>query len=267
MNKKMLFDTHVHLNDDVYEKTGHTIKKILQEANENGVGYFLNCAYDLPSSQLAIQQANEFDNVFVAVGIHPNEVSNYQENAFAQLDDLTKNEKVVAIGEVGLDYFYQKKDMELQKHFFKEQIKLAQKNNLTLMMHIRDHKDIYDAYDDVLEILKDYKTERMIVHCFSANLEYAQKFIDLGCWINIGGAVTFKNAKVLQHAVESMPIEKILLETDAPYLTPHPHRGQLNFSKFITLTAQKIAELKGLEYDLVVKITTSNAFAAFNIKK
>lgn len=134
------------------------------------------------------------------------------------------------------------------------------------MMHIRDQKDCYEAYDDALEIIKAHPVKRMIVHCFSANAIYAQKFLDLGCYINIGGAVTFKNAKNLQTATEMIPLDRILVETDAPYLTPHPLRGKKNFPKYITYTVAKIAELKHLTVEEVTNTTTGNAFRVFNLK-
>jgi TatD DNase family protein len=134
-------------------------------------------------------------------------------------------------------------------------------------MHIRDEKDCFQAYDDVLEILKDYHPQKIIVHCFSANVEYAKKFLKIGAYINIGGAVTFKNAKDLQAAAAYIPLNKILLETDAPYLTPHPYRGKTNYPKYTILTAQKVAELKNITVEEVIKTTTSNAISVFNLTK
>ncbi|ATZ18423.1 Mg-dependent DNase [Williamsoniiplasma somnilux] len=265
MKKNLIFDCHTHLNDETYEEQNIPIEEIIEEANNAGVGYLLNCAFSVASSEKAIEQAHKFENIFVAVGIHPNEVQNHKISDLKKLKILTQDSSVVAIGEVGLDYFYQKEDAEIQKQWFKDQIEIAQERDLTLMMHIRDAKGIYEAYDDVLEILEEFKPNRMIVHCFSANLEYAKKFIDLGCWINIGGAVTFKNAKELQEATAWIPLEKILVETDAPYLTPHPFRGQMNFPKNIILTVEKIAELKNLSKDEIISATTENAFKAFNI--
>jgi TatD DNase family protein len=144
-------------------------------------------------------------------------------------------------------------------------MELAGKHDLVLMMHIRDERDEFQAYDNVLEILQTHNVPRMIVHCFSADSTYAQKFLDLGCYINIGGAVTFKNARNLQEAVKMIPLNRLLVETDAPYLSPHPFRGQKNFPKMITYTVEKIAELKGISYEEVVRATTENAFQIFGL--
>ncbi|ATZ16064.1 TatD DNase family protein [Entomoplasma freundtii] len=266
MDKNLIFDAHTHFNDGSYADEGFEIKTLVKEAQEAGVGYFLNCAFDLESSKLALEQATAYPNMFVAVGIHPMDVHNFPKAALEEVARLAKSPKVVAIGEVGLDYYWAKEHRELQKEWFKAQIDIARKNNLTLMMHIRDAKDNYEAYDDALEIIKSLPAPRMIVHCFSANETYAQKFLDLGCYINIGGAVTFKNAKDLQTAAKMIPLNRLLVETDAPYLTPHPLRGQKNFPKYISYTVAKIADLKNLTPKEIIKHTTENAFQVFNLK-
>lgn len=267
MNKKLIFDAHTHFNDDSYNKKQISLNNIIKEAQCAGVGYFLNCGFDVESSVLAIQQASNYDNVFVAVGIHPMDIKNHPKEALLKIEEMAKHDKVVAIGEVGLDYYWNKDNVEDQINWFKNQKLIAEKYNLALMLHIRDEKDVFIAYDDMLEILKNEPFDRVIVHCFSANTEYAKKFLALGCYINIGGAVTFKNAKTLQEAVKIIPLNRLLVETDSPYLTPHPFRGQLNFSKLITYTVEKISYLKDITYQEVVEQTTENAFSVFNISK
>lgn len=266
MKTDLIFDAHTHFNDPSYLKEGYKLETLVQEAEAAGVGYFLNCAFDLKSSKEALRQASNFANMFVAVGIHPMDVHNFSQSVLQKIEELTQNPKVVAIGEVGLDYYWAKEHRELQKDWFIKQIKIAKENNLALMMHIRDQKDCFEAYEDALAIIKEYQVPRMIVHCFSANEIYAQKFLDLGCFINIGGAVTFKNAKDLQAAAKMIPLNRLLVETDAPYLTPHPLRGQKNFPKYITYTVEKIAELKNLSVQEVTNATTENAFWVFNLK-
>ncbi|WP_434341795.1 TatD family hydrolase [Mycoplasma putrefaciens] len=265
MQNDKIFDAHIHLNDD-YKYQDINIKQVLNEAYQNHVGAWLCASYDLTSSKKAIELSEEFDDVYAAVAIHPNNVSSYDDLVFEQLDQLAKHKKVISIGETGLDYFYSRKNIAKQKDFFKKHIQLAIKHNKVLQIHIRDEKNLYSAYDDVIEIIKSLDhVAKVVVHCFSANEEYAKKFLDLGCYINIGGAVTFQNAKTLQHAVKVIPLDRLLLETDAPYLTPHPFRGQINFPKFIYLTALKVAELKGISVEQVIKQTTLNAKKLFII--
>ncbi|AVN58659.1 hydrolase TatD [Mesoplasma florum] len=265
LKENKIFDAHIHFNDD-YKYTNEMIEPMINEAIKNDVEGFLCASFDINSSKKAVELSKKYKGiVFAGIAIHPNDVSKNNFSVMEELDELAKEAGVIAIGETGLDYFYTKEDAELQKTFFKKHIELAKKHNKALQIHIRDHVNVFEAYDDVIEILKEYSLEKVIVHCFSANSIYAQKFLDLGCYINIGGAVTFKNAKVLQEAVEIIPLEKMLVETDAPYLTPHPHRGQLNEAKFINLTVEKIAEIKNVTKEEVIKLTTSNAKLIFNI--
>lgn len=265
LNKNLtkIYDAHTHFNDQWYLEEHITPEMLIKEAEIAGVGYFNNVAFDLASSKLAIEQVRLFPNAFALIGIHPNEVTKHSLRDLEQLKTLALEPKVVGIGEVGLDYFYSEGDLPLQQKWFKLMIELAQETNLPLMMHIRDQVGKFRAYDDVLKILADYPIERKIVHCFSANTIYAQKFLDHGCYLEIGGAVTFKNAKELQAAVKMIPLDRMLVETDAPYLAPHPFRGQMNASKNISLTIDKIAELKEVSRAEVIAATTTNAFKLF----
>lgn len=265
MKNNKIFDAHIHFNDN-YKYSSEMIQPMIHEAIENDVEGFLCASFDLKSSEKAIALSKEYKGiVYAGIAIHPNEVSNTELSVFENLDELAKNDEVVAVGETGLDYFYTKEDIILQKVFFKKHIEIANKYNKVLQIHIRDQVDVFDAYDDVIEILNEIDVNKVIIHCFSVNKEYAQKFLELGCYINIGGAVTFKNAKVLQEAATYIPLDRMLIETDAPYLTPHPHRGKLNEPKYINLTIEKIAELKNISKEEVIKITTSNAKLIFNI--
>ncbi|ASZ08811.1 TatD family deoxyribonuclease [Mesoplasma chauliocola] len=265
MKNTKIFDAHIHFNDN-YKYHEEMIEDMIKEAFDNDVEGFLCASFDLESSIKSVELAKKYKSIiFSAIAIHPNDVSKNNLEVMKQLENLILNEEVVAVGETGLDYFYTKDDIELQKKFFKEHIKLANKYNKVLQIHIRDQVDVYEAYDDVLEILKESNVKKVIIHCFSANQEYANKFLNLGCYINIGGAVTFKNAKTLQEAVKIIPLEKMLVETDAPYLTPHPYRGKLNEPKHINLTVKKIAELKNKSKEEVIQVTTNNAKLIFNI--
>ncbi|WP_434335763.1 TatD family hydrolase [Mycoplasma capricolum subsp. capricolum] len=259
-----IFDNHIHFNDDLKYKDAN-IEQLIKEAQKEHVTAWLCSSFDLTSSKKAIEFSEQFENIFASIAIHPNEVQNFNDSVFDELKQLITNKKVVCIGETGLDYFYSKEDIKKQKEFFKKHIDLAIKYNKVLQMHIRDQKDQFQAYDDVIEIIKDLNQVTKVVHCFSANDVYAQKFLDLDCYINIGGAVTFKNAKDLQKAVKIIPLEKMLLETDAPYLAPDPYRGQVNHPKYIYLTALKIAELKNIDVKEVIRITTQNSKKIFNL--
>ncbi len=263
LDDSKIYDAHTHFNDAWYQEEKIPLATIISEAMAAGVGYFNNVGFSLASSQLAIQQVEPFANAFAIIGVHPNEVNQHSFADLVTLKELTTNKKVVGIGEVGLDYFYSNKAIELQQKWFRAQIEIAQETKLPLMMHLRDQVNQFQAYDDALMILKDYQVEKKVVHCFSANKSYAQKFLDQGCYLEIGGAVTFKNAKQLQEAVKIIPLERMLVETDAPYLTPDPLRGRMNFSKYLGLTVAKIAQLKEVSPELVIEKTTQNAFHFF----
>ncbi|PPE04836.1 Mg-dependent DNase [Entomoplasma ellychniae] len=267
MNNKKIFDAHTHFNDD-WKYKEEMIDRLVKEAQQENVGGFLCASFDLISSYKSVELAKKYkDIIYSAIAIHPNDVTKHKLSVFDKLDKLCENTEVVCIGETGLDYFYTKEDKQLQKEFFIKHIELANKHNKVLQIHIRDEVDVYDAYLDVIDILKKYQVAKIIIHCFSANKEIADKFLALGCYLNIGGAVTFKNARTLQEATIHIPLDKMLVETDAPYLTPHPHRGTLNEPKFINLTVEKIAELKNLRKEEVIKATTNNAIKLFDLNK
>lgn len=265
MDNKKIFDAHLHFNDN-YKYNESMIEQLLNEAINENVGGFLCASFDIESSQRAVQLAQKHKNIiFAGVAIHPNDVPKYDDSIFQKLESLAQNKEVICIGETGLDYYYSKEHKKIQKHFFIKHIEIASKFNKVLQIHIRDAIDVFDAYEDVISILKQHSLPRVIIHCFSANLEIANKFLALGCLLNIGGAVTFKNAKSLQEVVVNIPLERMLVETDAPYLTPHPFRGQLNEPKHINLTVEKIAELKNVSKEEVIKSTTSNAIKIFGL--
>ncbi|AHI54331.1 Mg-dependent DNase [Spiroplasma sabaudiense Ar-1343] len=225
-----------------------------------------NVGFDIESSKLAIQQSYNYKNIYAAVGIHPNDVEKFDfVSDLETISDLAMNEKVVAIGEVGIDYFYSRENRELQIKWFKAQIKIAQANKLPVMMHLRDEVGKYEAYEDALSILKEMKVKKAIVHCFTVNLDYAKKFVNAGYLLSIPGVVTFKSAKDLQEAVKWIPLKNLLVETDAPYLTPEPNRGKINQPKYIVDTVIKIAALKKLSVEEIVSATRLNAQAIFNV--
>ncbi|WP_338969799.1 TatD family hydrolase [Spiroplasma endosymbiont of Labia minor] len=258
-------DSHTHLNEQKYKEEKMSIEKIIKEAHENDVVAMIDVGYDIISSQQAVDNAINHPTVFAAIGIHPNEVSNATEKDYEFLEKLIANSKVIAIGEIGLDYYYSKEDINLQRKWFIRQIRLAIKFNKTIMLHIRDEKDKFDAYYDALEILKLEKAKNVMLHCFTANIEIAKIYQENGFYISIGGISTFKNAIDIQEAIKIIDLDKMLIETDAPYLAPDPFRGKTNYPKYIKYTVEAIARLKNIPSSEVAINTYKNALEIFKI--
>lgn len=247
----MFFDTHVHLNSEEYDD----VDKIIQDALNSNVSKMVVVGYDLLTSKKAISIANRYDFIYAVIGIHPSEVKKMKSNDLNEIEKLLLDKKVVGIGEIGLDYHWDKDNKDEQKEVFVAQIKLAKKYNLPIIIHSRD------ASEDTYNILKENKPyyNKGIMHCYSYSLDMANKFIDLGFYLSFGGALTFLNAKQNKEVVKNVDIKNILIETDAPYLTPHPYRGIRNEPKYIYLVVEEIARLKSLTIEEVSKITYDNA--------
>lgn len=253
----MFIDVHAHLDNVRYEEDLDTIVK---NAKEKCVEKIITAGYDLNSSYVDVEIANSFENVFATVGVHPENVEGLEKNYLEKLETLLKNKKVVAIGEIGLDYHWRKDNQELQKKIFIEQIDLANKLDLPIVVHCRD------AVGDTLQILKEHTPKReSLMHCYGGSVESAKEFIKLGFSFSFGGVVTFKNAKNVQEVVKNIPLEKIMLETDCPYMSPEPYRGKVNEPKNIPIIAEKIADIKNIKIDEVEKNTTKNAEKMFKI--
>lgn len=252
----MLFDTHVHLNDSCYEN----YDQIIQEAIKNNVKKMVVIGYDLTSSKMAVKIANEYPFIFASIGIHPSEVNGEYSNDLIELEKLISN-KVVSIGEIGLDYHYEGYDKNKQKELFISQLKLAKKYNLPIVIHSRD------ACNETYEILKEYKHyyNKGIMHCYSYSLEMAKEFIKLGFVFGIGGVVTYKNAKELKRVVENIDLNYLVLETDAPYLSPTPFRGETNVPSYIKYVAKEVALLKEESIDVIEEATFKNACDFFGV--
>ena len=247
----MLFDTHAHYDDERFDEDRDTL---LASMPENNVGLILNPGCDVESSRKAVSYANKYPFVYAAVGIHPDEVGCLNEENFAQMKELFKEEKVVAVGEIGLDYYWDNEPREVQKKWFIRQLELARELDLPVLIHSRE------AAADTMEIMKEHaKGLSGVIHCYSYSKEMAQEYIKMGFYIGVGGVVTFKNAKKLKEVVENIPLTSIVLETDCPYMAPEPNRGKRNNSAYIRYVAEKIAELKGITYEEVVEQTEKNA--------
>ena len=245
----MLIDTHCHLFESDYENVDSIVK--------NMPGIMIASGVDLKSNKEMLMLSDKYSNVFVTLGIHPEYATNNVDLTF--IEENIKNAKVVGIGEIGLDYHYDTNHKHEQKNLFIKQIELANKYQLPIVIHSRD------ACQDTLDILKSYLHTKAIMHCYSYSLEMAKEFLKLGIYFGIGGVLTFKNGQKLKKVVEEIPLDRLVLETDSPYLTPEPFRGKQNVPNNVELVAKKIAEIKNISYEEVVKVTEENAKYIFNI--
>lgn len=256
----MLFDSHAHLNDERFDDDREELIKSLKE---NKVEFVVNPGADIETSISAIKLSNQYDFIYAAVGVHPHDVGNLDENAIDTLRKLAvENDKVVAIGEIGLDYYYENSPKDVQKEWFKKQIELANELKLPIIIHDRD------AHGDTFEIIKNTKSKDIgcVLHCYSGNVELAREYVKMGCYISIPGTVTFKNNKKTREVAKEIPLEYLLIETDSPYMAPEPHRGKRNDPSLVQFVADKIAQEKGISYETVCKATKENAKKLFNIK-
>ncbi len=252
----MFFNTHSHLNS---EQLYPCRDQYICHAHEAGVEYIVIAGYDLPSSKKAVEIAREYKNIYATVGISPNDCLNVNDDEIREIEVLLQDPCVVALGEIGLDYYWDDVPRHQQKDIFIKQIEIAKKYNKPIVIHARD------AYEDTYNILKQ-TAHRGIMHCYSGSVEMAKRFIEIGYEISLAGPVTFKNAKVPKSVAENIGIDHLMIETDCPYLTPHPFRGKLNEPANVVYIAQEIAKLKNMEIEDVARITTFNAKRMFGIK-
>ena len=248
----MYIDTHCHVFSEYYDD----IEKVISECKDNNVNRIIVNGCDIVSNKDVLELVNKYDIIYGAIGFHPTELDDFNDEYFSFLEENINNSKIVAVGEIGLDYHYDDTDREKQIMVFRKQLDIAQKYNKPIIVHSRD--SIQDTYN----ILKEYNVSGSI-HCFSGSKEMAREFIKIGFMIGIGGVCTYKNAKNIIDVIENIPVEYILLETDAPYLTPEPYRGNKNSSKYLPIIANKIAEIKNVSLSKVVEITGKNASRMF----
>ncbi|WP_201716448.1 TatD family hydrolase [Rossellomorea arthrocnemi] len=254
----MLFDTHVHLNAEQFDED---LEEVLSRAREAGVEKMVVVGFDRPTINRAMELIEQYEYLYAAIGWHPVDAIDMKEEDLAWIEELSKHPKVVAIGEMGLDYHWDKSPKDVQKEVFRKQIRLARKVKLPIVIHNRD------ATQDIVDILKEEGADEVggIMHCFSGSPEIAQECVEMNFYISLGGPVTFKNAKKPKEVAIEIPLEKLLIETDCPYLAPHPYRGKRNEPAYVKLVAEQIAELKEMPLEEVEKITTENAKKLFNI--
>ncbi|MEK3888927.1 TatD family hydrolase [Bacillus sp. FSL K6-3431] len=255
----MLFDTHVHLNDDQFSED---IEEVINRAQASGVEKMVVVGFDRKTIQKALELIEKYEFLYASVGWHPVDAIDMTEDDLIWIEGIAAHPKVVALGEMGLDYHWDKSPKSVQQDVFRRQIRLARKLNLPITIHNRE------ATQDIVQILKEEKAYEVggIMHCFSGSAEVAKECIDLNFYISLGGPVTFKNAKKPKEVAVQVPIDRLLIETDCPYLAPHPYRGKRNEPAFVKFVAEEIAELKGLSLDEVAQATTANAKKVFNIE-
>ena len=252
----MFFDSHAHYDD---ERFNDDRDELLRFMSKNDVDYIVNAAANIAGSNEGIALAEKYPSIYTAVGVHPHDVGELEEDAIETLERLSKHSKVVAIGEIGLDYYYDHSPRDVQRIWFKRQMDLAKKVELPIIVHSRE------ASKETFDMIKESGLGSGVIHCYSGSAEMAKEYIKLGFYIGIGGTVTFNNARKTVEVVEQIPLESIVIETDCPYLTPMPHRGKRNDSTYLQYIAQKIAEIKNLSIKEVARVTTDNAKALYRI--
>jgi TatD DNase family protein len=254
----MLFDSHTHLDAKQFD---HDRELVIKRAKLNDVSLLMNPGADLKSSYDAVKLAETYEFIYAAVGIHPHDVMTMDEDMLSLLKALAKRDKVKAIGEIGLDYYRDLSPRDLQQKWFIAQLEMAKDLKMPVIIHDRD------ANDDVLRILKTQRQFEtgVLMHCYSGSQELARQYIELGAYLSIAGPVTYKNARKLIDVASYVPLDRLMIETDAPYLTPEPHRGKRNEPMHVKHTCQRIAQIKGVEFEALAAATMENAKAFFNI--
>lgn len=254
----MIFETHAHYDDEQFDKDRDLL---IPDLLSGEICNIINVSSSVESVKTGIALAEKYEKVYAAVGVHPSDIAGLNEESFAWLKEQCSHPKVVAVGEIGLDYYWDKEEevQKSQREWFFRQIKLAEEVNFPIIIHSRD------AAEDTMKVMREAHAENIpgVVHCYSYSLEMAREFVKMGYYIGVGGVVTFKNAKKLKDVVQGIPLERILLETDAPYMAPEPYRGTRNHSGNLTYVVEKIAELKGVTTEEVEEVTLKNARTLF----
>lgn len=254
----MLIDTHVHLNAEQYV---NDLDEVIERARENGIEKMVVIGCDRPTIERTMELIDEHEDIYGVIGWHPVDAIDCTDEDLEWIEQLSKHEKIVGIGEIGLDYHWDKSPKDVQKDLFKKQIELAKRVNLPIIIHNRE------ATEDCVAILKEMHAEEIggIMHAFSGDESVADEIIDMNFYVSLGGPVTFKNAQLPKDIAVHVPIDRLLVETDAPYLTPHPYRGKRNEPAYVKLVAEKIAELRQISYEELARTTSENAKRLFKI--
>lgn len=252
----MLIDTHAHIDMEDFEPD---FEQMLARAAQNGVEKIIIPAVEPSTFERVIKTAQKHENLYAATGVHPSDAKTFSPDALEKMEEMIKQPKVIAVGEIGLDYYWDKSFNDLQKDVFSAQIEFAKKHKKPIIVHDRE------AHGDTLEILKMTNAHEtgVIMHCFSGSPEFALECVKEGFYIALGGVVTFKNAKKMKEVAKVVPLEKLLVETDSPYLTPEPYRGKRNEPAYVKYAAQEIANIRGISFEELAKATTENAMRVF----
>ncbi len=256
----MLFDTHAHLNATQFEED---VVEVIERAKSENVSHIVVVGFDRETITRAMELTEQYDMIYAAVGWHPVDAIDMKDEDLEWIKQLAAHPKVVAIGEMGLDYYWDKSPKEIQQEVFRKQIRLAKEVKLPIIIHNRE------ATEDVVKILQEENASEVggIMHCFTGSLETAEQCMKMNFYLSFGGPVTFKNAKKPKEVVKEIPMDFLLIETDCPYLTPHPFRGKRNEPSYVKYVAEQIAELKGLTFEEVAKKTSDNAMKLFGITR
>ena len=246
----MYFESHAHYDDERFDEDRDTL---LASFPAEGIETVVNASSDIKSSKASIALSEKYPFFYAAVGVHPHEVENITEADIDELRELSKHPKVVAIGEIGLDYYYDISPRDLQRHWFKRQLELADELKMPVIIHSRD------AAQECFDIIKNSNVRNGVIHCYSGSAEMAEEYIKMGFYIGVGGSLTFKNNKKGVETVERIPIEKILIETDSPYLAPVPYRGKRNDSRLLKYVVERISQIKNIPENDICNITKNNA--------
>ena len=256
----MIIDTHAHYDDDAFNEDRDVV---LQKLKESGIEMVVNVGASMKTSKNTVELCDQYDFIYGAVGVHPNETMELTEDSIQTLKEYTKHPKIAAIGEIGLDYYWDEPEREIQKKWFTRQLDLAKETNLPIIIHSRD------AAKDTFDILTsdEYQDLSGVIHCYSYSVEMAKEYLKRNYYLGIGGVVTFNNAKTLKQVVEYAPLESLVLETDCPYLSPVPNRGKRNSSLNLPYIAAQIAELKQVSEETVIRVTRENARRLYRLDK
>lgn len=256
----MIFESHAHYDDEAFDEDREVL---LGSLREQGIGTVINVGASLASCRSTMELAEKHPFIYAAIGVHPSDTGELTEESIVWMEELCRNPKVVAVGEIGLDYHWTDPSVDIQKKWFVEQLGMARRTHLPVIIHSRE------AAKDTLDIMQGEKAEEIggVIHCYSYTKEMAREYLQMGFYFGIGGVITFKNSRKLREAVEYIPVDRILLETDSPYLSPEPNRGKRNSSLHLPYVAEAIAQIKGMTEQEIITITENNAKALFGLQR
>lgn len=254
-----MIDSHAHLDD---RRFNYDRDMLIKNLEKNGVKRVYNIGANLDSSRRTLELAKKYDNIYAVVGIHPHNAKDFNEEIEKELLEMAKHEKVVALGEMGLDFYYDNSPRDVQKEVFLKQIEMAEKVGLPIVVHTREASQ--QTFDILKEAIGKNNKLKVLLHCYSGSVEMMREYVKLGCYIALGGVVTFQNAKVTKRVAKEVPLERLLIETDCPYLTPEPYRGKRNEPMFLKYVVEEIAEIRGVSPEEIERATEENTLKFYS---